>query len=467
MYSNVYYRLDFPEAKQQFIYAPLDPFNPKTRSIEQQALDVGLRQHDMIQNRMLQNVGLFDGSLINGNVFDEVKDSDAKGFLASDYFRKFIVEFIADYRKTKQIKTTEDRKALIVKLTEELNRGLQPNEVEILDQALMGINIGPSPQPVQAPVQAPVQVPPIQAPQQQQQPPVIRQAPPTPATVLETDQQYYDNVAKIQKEIIDLFDNGEERKSYEREIDLKNYMIERIKKTTNDPVEIKKLEDERDGVIQKIAKLGQPPTRDVRVEVGKLMQDNFRPNPARITIRIEGKKYMIDKLIVDPEVDKLVFSTDAGGKLLDVPNPTEDLLKLFCINDNTVLEKLSIGKKDFEDYIDILKQLGIPITGTSKKVKWLKTKNITGMGLKRRAKKSPVKKPAKKPTKKAKSTASINHYKNPKELITRMKILVGEQRGGNNSPDVVNEIAEIADELLKGDVISKSEHRVIYSKYVL
>lgn len=465
MYSNVYYRLNFPEPKKQFIYAPLDPFNPKTRQVEREALDVGLRQHDMIQNKMLQNVGLFDGSLINGNVFDEVKDSDARGFLGSDYFRKFVVEFIADYRKTKQIKTLEDRKALITKLTEELNRGLQPNEVEILDQALMGIDLGPSPQPAQAP---PASAPPVQAP------PVVQQAPQTQPTaiptatstsspaVLESEADFDDRMKKLQKEVFDLYDNGNVKESFEKEKVIIELLIDREKQTTNDPKRIKKLEKNLKRLDDKIAQIGVPLGRNVESEVNLLYKTHGKPNPANVTLRVENSKFMVGKSVVTFVDTKLIFNKE-DGTFYERADPSTGYLKLLTINDANILkQEKDITPDDIREYLFDLAQIGLNLRGKSGKVEWLKP--FVGKGLKA---KKVTKKNAKKPAKKAKSTASINHYKNPKELITRMKILVGEQRGGNNSPDVVNEIAEIADELLKGDVISKSEHRVIYSKYVL
>jgi len=55
------------------------------------------------------------------------------------------------------------------------------------------------------------------------------------------------------------------------------------------------------------------------------------------------------------------------------------------------------------------------------------------------------------------------YYTNPKELIQRLKVLVGEVQAGNNSKHNKNEIADISHHLYKKKIIKKKDYRDILS----
>ena len=60
-----------------------------------------------------------------------------------------------------------------------------------------------------------------------------------------------------------------------------------------------------------------------------------------------------------------------------------------------------------------------------------------------------------------KGVKSRIYYTNPKELVQRLEVLVGEVQAGNKSKRIKNEIADIAHHLYKKKVIKKAQYRNI------
>ena len=58
------------------------------------------------------------------------------------------------------------------------------------------------------------------------------------------------------------------------------------------------------------------------------------------------------------------------------------------------------------------------------------------------------------------------YYKDPNELVDRLKILIGSMAAGNNSPVLKNDISQINDELLKIGAIDKQMHEKLFNKYL-
>ena len=53
------------------------------------------------------------------------------------------------------------------------------------------------------------------------------------------------------------------------------------------------------------------------------------------------------------------------------------------------------------------------------------------------------------------------YYTNPKELVQRLKVLIGEVQAGNNSKHIKNEIADISHHLYRKKLIKKKEYNII------
>jgi len=73
--------------------------------------------------------------------------------------------------------------------------------------------------------------------------------------------------------------------------------------------------------------------------------------------------------------------------------------------------------------------------------------------------------PVKKSLKKSQGLG-IKIFKNKTDMLRRLKVLIGEIEAGNNSKDVRNEIAQLADRLKAEKVIRPNVYKAIYAKYV-
>ena len=62
--------------------------------------------------------------------------------------------------------------------------------------------------------------------------------------------------------------------------------------------------------------------------------------------------------------------------------------------------------------------------------------------------------------------SSVTYYNDPNQLADRMKILVGSIAAGNNSPLILNDLAQINDELLRIGAIDQSLHEKFFQKYL-
>ena len=62
--------------------------------------------------------------------------------------------------------------------------------------------------------------------------------------------------------------------------------------------------------------------------------------------------------------------------------------------------------------------------------------------------------------------SGVTYYNEPKELLDRMKILIGSMAAGNNSPVLRNDLSLINDELLKIQAIDKTLHDKFHKKYL-
>ena len=62
--------------------------------------------------------------------------------------------------------------------------------------------------------------------------------------------------------------------------------------------------------------------------------------------------------------------------------------------------------------------------------------------------------------------SSVTYYNDPNQLADRMKILVGSIAAGNNSPRILNDLAQINDELLRIGAIDQSLHEKFFKKYL-
>jgi hypothetical protein len=58
----------------------------------------------------------------------------------------------------------------------------------------------------------------------------------------------------------------------------------------------------------------------------------------------------------------------------------------------------------------------------------------------------------------------LKHYKNVRELIDRLEILMGQMTAGNDSVDIQNEAIDIVDKLLEEKKISRIDHEKLYGK---
>ena len=56
-------------------------------------------------------------------------------------------------------------------------------------------------------------------------------------------------------------------------------------------------------------------------------------------------------------------------------------------------------------------------------------------------------------------------FSNPKELIQKLDLIIGEISAGNTNIDMRNTGVAILDELLKSSLIDKTVHKQIYRKY--
>lgn len=56
----------------------------------------------------------------------------------------------------------------------------------------------------------------------------------------------------------------------------------------------------------------------------------------------------------------------------------------------------------------------------------------------------------------------ITYYNNAADLVSKLEILIGEHHAGNNSKSVINDIAAIADLLLKKKMLTKTTYKAIY-----
>jgi len=73
--------------------------------------------------------------------------------------------------------------------------------------------------------------------------------------------------------------------------------------------------------------------------------------------------------------------------------------------------------------------------------------------------------PVKKSLKKSQGLG-IKIFKNKTDMLRRLKVLIGEIEAGNNSKDVRNEIAQLADRLKAEKVIRPNVYKAIYAKYI-
>ena len=62
--------------------------------------------------------------------------------------------------------------------------------------------------------------------------------------------------------------------------------------------------------------------------------------------------------------------------------------------------------------------------------------------------------------------SSVTYYNDPNQLADRMKILIGSIAAGNNSPLILNDLAQINDELLRIGAIDQSLHEKFFKKYL-
>ena len=62
--------------------------------------------------------------------------------------------------------------------------------------------------------------------------------------------------------------------------------------------------------------------------------------------------------------------------------------------------------------------------------------------------------------------SSVMYYQDPKQLLDRMKILIGSMAAGNNSPVLKNDLSQINDELLKIGAIDRVAHENFHNKYL-
>src|SRR5207237_7376469 len=72
-----------------------------------------------------------------------------------------------------------------------------------------------------------------------------------------------------------------------------------------------------------------------------------------------------------------------------------------------------------------------------------------------------IKKPTSTATSTGKGVKNRIYYTNPKELVQRLKVLIGQVQAGNNSKQINNEIADISHHLYKRKAIKKTEYRAI------
>ena len=59
----------------------------------------------------------------------------------------------------------------------------------------------------------------------------------------------------------------------------------------------------------------------------------------------------------------------------------------------------------------------------------------------------------------------MTFYKNPKALLKKLELIVGEILAGNNNSEMRNTGVAVLDVLLKSSLINRAQHDAICSKY--
>ena len=71
------------------------------------------------------------------------------------------------------------------------------------------------------------------------------------------------------------------------------------------------------------------------------------------------------------------------------------------------------------------------------------------------------------PRPKLKMGYGLKYVTNPYDLVKRMQIIVGEMTAGNDNKLLKNELSEVADLLLRMNLITKKEHLELFNNFIL
>lgn len=128
------------------------------------------------------------------------------------------------------------------------------------------------------------------------------------------------------------------------------------------------------------------------------------------------------------------LKANKNGKVVVNRNVSDDLIDLITKRYNS---KKAYSDGDIKIYRQLLDLAELSLPPKSKKFKAIKD-----------------------------STKKI-YYKNTKELVNRLKILLGEVEAGNINVNVKNEAMEMMDTLLGHGVIDPKSHRQLYHNYCI
>lgn len=164
-----------------------------------------------------------------------------------------------------------------------------------------------------------------------------------------------------------------------------------------------------------------------------------RSQPKKNAYKMSPRGYFGD-IFIDPVQlighHKLIV-TDKNGKGLLTDSTDKDLIHLLTKRYNPRREYSDISKKQFRK---LVKLSDLPVATSTGKF------NLT--------------------KKKGGCTGNIKIISDPNELVQRMAVICGEIGAGNNNTMMKNELGQISDILLNKSIISPSEHKVIYNKYL-
>ena len=221
------------------------------------------------------------------------------------------------------------------------------------------------------------------------------------------------------------------------------------------------VKEKRNKIATKIAALNRTKTKDVSDEIEEKEDDRTSINKYLSTISdsiIAVKRYLPKqsgqgvRRYKQPKRNAYKLQDNQyGGLLIDVPE-LMNRMKLNVYRGGRVIYEADADKS----LIDLLTKRFNPKTKYSMNaVKIFNDRNML----------SNIP-PHKSSGKSRMVGSSVIFYQDPKQLVDRMKILIGSMAAGNNSPVLRHDLSQINDELLKIGAIDRVAHEKFYNKYL-